>query len=357
MLEVILRLTDAAERERKAAADRQELLIAELNHRVRNILTLIRGLVGHSKAGVSTLDDFAKVLNDRIHALSRAHDQITRGNWGAAPLEKLFRTEVAAYLGAKANRFEIIGPPVQVAPQAFATLALVVHELVTNSAKYGALKDSHGRVKVSWVIDETGRLVIDWMERGGPAVQAPTRRGFGSTVIERSIPYDLQGEASISYELAGVVARFVIPAAFVEASLQESEMSKQPPTDVVGPPAPPREKLINGRALLVEDNLIIALDAEEMLMRLGADSVDVASSVRDALSIIEREAPAFALLDVNLVSETSFPIAERLQKEGVPFVFATGYGDDAAMPKEFKAVKIVTKPYEDTDVAAALAKK
>lgn len=356
MLEVILRLTDAAERERKAAADRQELLIAELNHRVRNILTLIRGLVGHSKSGAGTLDEFAKVLNDRIHALSRAHDQITRGNWGSAPLADLFKTEVAAYLGAKANRIEIEGPPVLVAPQAFATLALVAHEMVTNSAKYGALKDSHGRVRVSWSIDPTGRLVIEWVERGGPAVQAPTRRDFGSTVIERSIPYDLQGEASVSYELAGVSARFVIPAAFVETGMQDGDAPKQTPDGAPSAPSEPRQNVIKGRALLVEDNLIIALDAEDMLLRLGADSVEVASSVRDALTLIDGNPPDFALLDVNLVSETSFPIAERLLKAGVPFVFATGYGDDLAMPKEFKKVKIVTKPYEDVDVVAVLAK-
>ncbi|WP_395645963.1 HWE histidine kinase domain-containing protein [Terricaulis sp.] len=354
MLEVILRLTDAAERERKAAQDRQELLIAELNHRVRNILTLIRGLVGHSRAGAGTLDEFAKVLNDRIHALSRAHDQITRGNWAAAPLEGLFQTEVAAYLGPRANRIQFSGPPVLVAPHAFATLALVAHELVTNSAKYGALKDSHGAVKVDWHVDDTGCLVINWAERGGPPVQAPSRRGFGSTVIERSIPYDLQGEAEINYALAGVEARFVIPAAFVQMHPDAQPASPGSEAGARMKESSAKPNVLRGRALLVEDNLIIALDAEEMLIRLGAQQVEVAASVRDALAIINRGPLDFAVLDVNLVGETSFPIAEVLQKGGIPFVFATGYGDDLAMPKEFKGVKIVTKPYEDGDVGAAL---
>jgi light-regulated signal transduction histidine kinase (bacteriophytochrome) len=355
MLEVILRLTDAAERERKAAQDRQELLIAELNHRVRNILTLIRGLVGHSKAGAGDLDEFAKVLNDRIHSLSRAHDQITRRNWGSAPLKDLFRAEVAAYLGERSNRIEMEGPDVLLAPHAFATLALVAHEMVTNSAKYGALKDSHGKVRLSWNVDETGRLTISWIERGGPAVQAPTRRGFGSTVIERSIPYDLQGEAEINYGLAGVEARFVIPAAFVQTDAREIVApikSAEPVTTT----APTKKKPSLGAALLVEDNLIIALDSEEMLLRLGADSVEVASSVRDAMAIMDRGMPKFALLDINLTGETSFPVAERLLKGGVPFVFATGYGDDLALPSEFAETPVVTKPYEEADVAAALAK-
>lgn len=353
MLEVILRLTDAAERERKAAQERQELLIAELNHRVRNILTLIRGLVGHSKAGAGDLDEFAKVLNDRIHALSRAHDQITKEHWGAAPLADLFTTEVAAYLGKKAGRIEMEGPPVLVAPHAFATLALVAHELVTNSAKYGALKDSHGKVRLSWRLDESGRLVIEWIERGGPPVQAPSRRGFGSTVIERSIPYDLQGEADISYGVAGVEARFVVPAAFIELGPSNGERP-QPRQMIEGAKAEDKKGDLSGRALLVEDNLIIALNGEEMLLRLGVANVDVASCVRDALALIERHAPDFAVLDVNLVGETSFPIAEQLLAQGVPFVFATGYGDDLQMPKEFRGAKIVTKPYEELDLAAAL---
>lgn len=353
MLEVILRLTDAAERERKAAQDRQELLIAELNHRVRNILTLIRGLVGHSRASADDLDQFARVLNDRIHALSRAHDQITRGNWGPAPLAELFKTEVAAYLGSRAERFEIDGPPVLLTPHAYATLALVAHEMVTNSAKYGALKDSHGKVHVSWRIDETGRLVIEWRERGGPPVQAPTRRGFGSTVIERSIPYDLQGEAEINYALAGVEARFVIPAAFLEkAPPQAPQQPGETPEAIAAIKA--RNHALLGRALLVEDNLIIALDAEDMLTTAGAESVDVASSVRDAVDLIERNRPDFALLDVNLTGETSFPVAERLKQQGVPFIFATGYGDDLEVPAEFEDVGVVSKPYEAADVVAAL---
>lgn len=355
MLEVILRLTDAAEKERKAAQDRQELLIAELNHRVRNILTLIRGLVGHSKSGAASVEEFSRVLNDRIHALSRAHDQITRGNWGSAPLKELFETEIAAYLGAKSDRFDMQGPNVLVAPNAFATLALVAHELVTNSAKYGALKDTHGKVTLRWERDDVGRLVILWTERGGPPVQAPKRRGFGSTVIERSIPYDLQGEAEIHYAVAGVEARFVIPAALAQFS-EESSVRLAGAHE--GKPihrAPPRkEPALSGRALLVEDNLIIALDAEDMLTRMGAEGVDVAASVGDAMAIIERQMPAFAMLDVNLANETSFPIAEKLLEAGVHFVFATGYGDDLTMPKEFADVKVVSKPYEEADVAAAL---
>ncbi len=193
LLEVILRLTDSAEKERKTAQERQELLIAELNHRVRNILNLIRGIVAQSRSGTGTIEEFARVLGDRVQALARAHDQITTTNWGPGSLRHLIGLEAAAYLGARAERVRLDGDDVLLEPQAFSTLALVVHELMTNSVKYGALSDDAGEVVAAWARDAGGRLVLDWRESGGPPVRAPSRRGFGTTLIERSIPYELQG--------------------------------------------------------------------------------------------------------------------------------------------------------------------
>ena len=179
--------------ERRRAAERQDLLIAELNHRVRNILALIRGLMRQSREPGES-HPALNMLEGRIQSLARAHDQITKDNWSPAPLGLLIETEAAAYLGGKRDRIESHGPDVLLQPQAFTTLALVFHELMTNSAKYGALSDS-GRVTVDWRLDADGDLLIEWRERGGPPVQPPTREGFGSTIINRSIPYDLGGEA------------------------------------------------------------------------------------------------------------------------------------------------------------------
>ncbi|HTT98837.1 MAG TPA: HWE histidine kinase domain-containing protein [Rhizomicrobium sp.] len=341
LLEVVLRLTEMAAVERKASNERQELLIAELNHRVRNILGLIRGLISQGRENATSIEDFASVIGGRVQALARAHDQITIDNWGPAPLRTLFTAETAAYLNAKADRVILDGPDVLLDPRAFSTLALVTHELLTNSAKYGALADSVGRVNVRWGFGENGQLRIRWQEEGGPPVQAPKRRGFGSTVIERSIPFDLNGEARVQYELAGVRAEFTIPASFV----------KKPQ----GPLVPEHHEAtrtrvdlkLSGRALIVEDNMIIALDAETTLEGLGATSVDVAPSVSEALRIIERAKPDFAILDVNLGSESSFPIADRLMAMGVPIVFATGYGKNIDFPERFASVPVVSKPYNE----------
>jgi light-regulated signal transduction histidine kinase (bacteriophytochrome)/CheY-like chemotaxis protein len=359
LLEVILHLADIAQKERQGAAERQELLIAELNHRVRNILGLIRGLISQSQAGSGSVEEFAGVLSGRVQALARAHDQITRDQWGPASLRALIEAEAEAYAGDGTGGFNTGGrtgvcigsPDVLLQPEAFTTVVLVLHELMTNSAKYGALQGGRGQVNITWMQDASGRLVIQWVESGGPPVQAPTRRGFGTTIIERSIPHDLKGEATVEFLLAGLRARLVIPAHYVAAG-----------HPAAAPPAMPASRppaRLSGAVLLVEDNIIIALDAEEMLAKMGATQVDVAGSVADALASIGTHRPDFAVLDVNLGGETSFAVASRLQILGIPHVFATGYGEDVAFPPEHAGTPVAKKPYSVASlqaVVAALAK-
>ncbi|MCJ2032929.1 HWE histidine kinase domain-containing protein [Methylobacterium sp. J-068] len=351
LLEVILRLTDSAEKERKTSQERQELLIAELNHRVRNILNLIRGIVAQSRSGTDSVEDFAGVIGQRIQALARAHDQITTTNWGPGSLRDLIALEAEAYLGERVERVRLKGTDVLLEPQAFSTLALVVHELMTNSAKYGALSDTSGQVEVAWERDAAECLVVHWRESEGPPVKPPTRRGFGTTLIERSIPYELKGEAEITYELTGLRGRFVVPARYVRAA-------------PVAPAQPQRGRestpdldpiALSGTVLVVEDNMIIALEAEEILASLGARAVDMAGSVYEALRQIEASRPSFALLDVNLGSETSLPVARHLSKIGVPFVFATGYGESFRIPPELGTVAMIKKPYTADTLRRALA--
>lgn len=349
-LEVVLRLTGAAEREREAATQRQNILIAELNHRVRNILGLIRGLITHSKVGATDIEGFAALIGDRIHSLAQAHDQITLCNWESVSLHALIATEMSAYLTSDAHRVQLAGPPILLQPKAFTTIALIVHELVTNSAKYGALSDNHGRVSVNWTREPSGDLVICWIERDGPSVRTLTRRGFGSTIIESSVPHDLGGQAEVAFEPAGLRARFVVPAEFVEAGAAAATILPTPDAPLRAAPAPAR---LSGSVLLVEDNIIIALDARQMLTSLGASRVEMASQVAQALRLIDLNPPSFALLDINLGVETSFPIAARLRELGVPWVFATGYGAELVLPAEFQMQPVVTKPYSAEDIAAA----
>ncbi|MPS71032.1 MAG: GAF domain-containing protein [Novosphingobium sp.] len=355
LLEVVLRLADAAHIEREQATRQQDMLIAELNHRVRNILNLIRGLVTQSKEGARTIDDFAEIVGSRIHALARAHDQVTQKDWTPSSLYDLIRTETAAYVSDGADRVVIDGPDALIAPSAFTTLALVFHELMTNSCKYGALSDSRGTVTVSLNRGEDGSLEIDWHESGGPAVRTPTRRGFGSTIIERTIPHELGGSASVVYPVEGMKALFLLPADHV-ASFETPSAAEREPAPHVPEASDLAGTLQDGIALIVEDNVIIAMEAEDVLRDLGFGDCRITGSVQDAMALVEGNGVSFAMLDVNLGKDTSEPIAHALHERGVPFIFASGYGERALMAGDFKRVPVVTKPYGERDVRAAIGR-
>ncbi|SER05692.1 HWE histidine kinase domain-containing protein [Sphingobium sp. YR768] len=349
LLEVILRLSDSADAERQRAHEKQELLIAELNHRVRNILSLIRGLLSQTRDSARSVDEFIGTLESRVHALARAHDQITADRWAPARLYDLIEVEAGAYLGERRDRVRLTGPNVLLTPGCFTVLALVLHEMLTNAAKYGALSDN-GTVAIDWRVDRDGSLLLDWVESGGPAVVAPTRRGFGSTVIERSIPYDLGGHAEINYRLAGIEAQFCIPSRHVVSVLPD-----RVETERAKPAAPVTAGLLKGRnVLLVEDNMIIAMDGEDALRDLGAE-VMTASSVGRAREAIAIQSVDMAVLDFNLGHETSLPVADLLAEKGIPFLFATGYGDGLDLPSRFENVVLLKKPYSGATLAQALA--
>ncbi|MCJ7421937.1 HWE histidine kinase domain-containing protein [Sphingomicrobium astaxanthinifaciens] len=352
LIEVVLRLSDEASVERQAANDRQELLIAELNHRVRNILSLIRGLIRQSKPSDDTsIEEFVTMVDGRIHALARAHNQITEDHWGPAQFQQLIDAEVAAFLVEHKDRVSTDGPGILLNPQAYSTMALVIHELVTNSAKYGSLSTS-GTVHLDWHVDETDHLNIRWTEQGGPPVQPPRRQGFGTTIIERSVPYDLGGKARLDYLPEGVRASFIIPPRHLtlrsgkEGQQARAGSATAPHAAAPDPRAGVNERLLEARTvLLVEDSLIIALDAEDILYRLGALHVATEATVEGALAAIDRARPDFAVLDINLGDATSFRIADLLEDEAIPFVFATGYGEQASLPERHRARAVLQKPY------------
>jgi two-component sensor histidine kinase/ActR/RegA family two-component response regulator len=348
LLEVILRLSDITEVERQRSQERQEILIAELNHRVRNILGLIRGIISQSKAPSLTIESFTTVVGGRIQALARAHDQITADNWQPASFRSLVMAEAGAYLGGKAARVRLAGPEVLLEPQGFTTVALVMHELITNFAKYGALSVGTGHIDIETSLDPFRRLLIKWTESGGPPVKPPTRRGFGTTVVERSIPYDLKGEATVDYISTGLKASFVIPANYVRPARGVAVQAVTDESTSVQMSELPKDVLI------VEDNMIIALDCEDMVKRLGVPSVRAVASVAQALAEIDRHVPDFALLDINLGTETSFAIAAKLASMGVRFAFATGYGEDIAFPPNLIGVPRIHKPYTGDTLAAAI---
>ena len=357
MLEIILRLTDKDLEERRKAQAHQELLIAELNHRVRNILNLIRGLINQSRGDARDIETFTEIVGGRVSALALAHDNITKGNWSSAPLSELIDSEASAYLAGKTDRLRVTGPEAEINPEAYTVLALVIHEMITNSAKYGSLSDSTGLLEIETRRDYDDSLIIEWTESQGPPVRPPSRRGFGSTIIERSIPHELAGEAKVDFKLSGVEARFRIPDRFVTwdesaagAASTAQNASEGASTDTAHAPKP-----APGSVLLVEDSMIIALDAEDCLKELGVAQVRVESSVAGAMEALSKHDFEAAILDYNLGGENSEAIAKELAGRGTPFWMATGYGEMKDRVTELGARGLLTKPYGKSELEKLLA--
>ncbi len=347
LVEIVLRHNEILADERAKYDLRQKMLNEELNHRVKNILALIKSLVSHPVEAGRNLQDYVSSLKGRIQALAYAHDQVIRGSGGGA-LQELLAAELSPYRETGAIVLE--GPSVQLDARAFAVMALVLHELATNAAKYGALSSNRGTLRVAWRLTDDRSCEILWRESGGPTVRIPGREGFGSVLLNRSVPFDLGGVSEIDYAPAGLGARVVIPARFVTA------LANMPRTigHAAGPRKQPSKLPPQLHVLLVEDQLIIALDAEAMLTSIGAANVETASSVDEALASLKRAAPDVAVLDIHLGMDTSWPIAEELDRMKIPFVLASGYGDLAAVPGAWASAPRIRKPYDAGALASAL---
>ncbi len=354
LLEVVMRQTEILAEERRKADVRHKVLNEELNHRVKNILALIKSLVSQPVEDAASLDAYVATLKGRIMALSFAHDQVIRSD-GGGELRDLLEAELRPYREGAA-RIVLEGPDVALDARAYSVMALVLHELATNAAKYGALSVADGELTVRWNIAAEGGCELHWTERGGPRVSPPRREGFGSVLVARSVPFDLGGESALAFEPAGVSVRLLVPRRFVMRArpvVQQSQRIAEEAAAVV--PARTAAAAVDGLAvLLLEDQLVIAIDAEAMLADAGAIA-STAATAAEAFAILARSAPDVAVLDVHLGLETSIAVADELVRRQIPFVFATGFGDSAAVPEHLRTVPIVRKPYTAEALVEGLA--
>ncbi|MGF9761428.1 PAS domain S-box protein [Microvirga sp. 0TCS3.31] len=200
--------------ERKLWEERQRLLINELNHRVKNTLATVQSLAAQSfrDLGATNGPNFT-AFQERLFALARAHDILTRDNWEGAELRDIVGEVIEPYCRQSSGRCDIDGPRVRLTPSMALALSMAVHELATNAAKYGALSVSEGQVSISWSVipGQPRQLTLCWQERGGPAVMPPARKGFGTRLIERSLAHELAGEVSLAYVPTGVVCTVKAP--------------------------------------------------------------------------------------------------------------------------------------------------
>jgi two-component sensor histidine kinase len=200
--------------ERKRAEEHQSLLLSELVHRVKNTLAVAQSIAAQTRRFTSP-ERFYDTFVGRLMALGGAHDLLTRSEWEGARLTDVIRYGFEPYSGfGPDERWSMEGPPIWLGPNEAVTLSLAFHELTTNAAKFGTLSDAGGRITVRWQVQPAGQpaeLVIHWCERGGPAVVPPSRRGFGSRLLERAVAHELGGETQMHFNPAGAECRFRIP--------------------------------------------------------------------------------------------------------------------------------------------------
>ncbi|MBR1127971.1 CheR family methyltransferase [Bradyrhizobium iriomotense] len=196
------------------AEERQRLLLAELQHRVRNTLGVVRSIARRSAETSSTVEEYAAHLDGRLNAFARTQALVTRDPEGGVDLEYLVIEELLAYNAHEGEQVRASGPSVRFQPKAAETFALAIHELATNALKYGALSQPRGRLEISWRIDgavELPQLLFEWRERGGPSVTPPPRKGFGTELLERTLAFELKGQTTMSFHASGLTCLIAIP--------------------------------------------------------------------------------------------------------------------------------------------------
>jgi CheY-like chemotaxis protein len=234
------------------------------------------------------------------------------------------------------------GPPVFLEPATAQILALTLHELATNAAKYGALSTSDGDVRLTWHLTTEG-LTLNWLETGGPSVQPPAARGYGTKVISASIDRQLGGRATFEWLPSGL--RFVLSIPCGDKTKASEDAQNRSPSDEAMH-APGLGRVLAGtRLLLVEDEALVGMMMKDMLTDLGFQVTGPCARVADALAVAGQQEFHGALLDVNLDGEMVYPVAEALQTQGVPFVFVTGYGAEG-IDRRFAQIPVLQKPID-----------
>jgi PAS domain S-box-containing protein len=341
---------------RKAAEAEREALVAELDHRVKNVLASVQSMAAQSARKASSMDGFLKTFSGRLKSMASAHQLLTATRWRGAGMHNIAAAELGG-LAPGQTRWE--GPDIALTPRATNAMSLALHELATNAVKFGALSTEDGRVEVRWRLKTSGGIELRWEESGGPLVAPPTRRGFGATLLEKVTGRELEGAVSVEPRREGVRVLITVGAAALAQAAEDTPPPEPQPESFsgasAGAPEIQRATQVEGlRVLIVEDALLLALELESGLQEAGAHVIGCAADVEEALRMMELGPIDAAVLDANLNGVSVAPVAEALRARGVPFVFATGYGDSKILPEGFDA-PIIRKPYDVTQVAAGLA--
>ena len=345
--------------EAKLAVEHKSVLLAELQHRVRSIMATVRSIAARTADGAASVQEYAERMAGRLLTLARVQTLLTRAANAGVNIATIVHEELAAQTRS-AGRYTITGPAVTLSPKAAEVLTLVLHELTINALKYGALSAAAGHITVTWSIAEKPGipwLRFDWQERGAPGrVQAvpsaPRRRGFGSELIEGRLPYELGGSGRVRIGSGGAQCHIEFPLQ-EGASVLETNAPKR--AAVFGGSLDMRgEADLAGRRILVaEDDYFLATDLARTLRSAGAEVLGPCSTEDAALDELAQGAPVAAIVDLKLGAGPSFKLAARLRRDGIPFVFITGYDEIMPAP-DFAHVPRLHKPVELKQIIHAL---
>ena len=335
---------------RKQLERQQALLMAELDHRVKNILALVKAIAAQS---LPRQTPGRELLSSRIDVLASAHNLLAETKWTGARMGDLVEAVLAPYL----TPLPLVlprGPDVHLSARAAQSLCLALHELATNAVKYGALAAAQGRVHLEWSVQSGEALPfrIVWREVGGPRVQVPERTGFGQRMIRGSVEYELAGAARLDFLDEGLLAVFELPETALATPLPRGAppRSKSPAAT-----APDATGLHGRRVLVVEDVLATADAIAAHLRHLGCEVVGPVPRLPAALRLAGTEALHPAVLDVNLGGEMVWPAADVLRTRGVPILLLTGY-DASALPAAWRDTPRLGKPADEPELTAALVR-
>jgi len=327
--------------ERKHREEHVRLLMREVNHRSKNMLSIVQAVARRTAAG--GYDNFVARFEDRIRALSASQDLLIKNEWRGVDLDELLRSQLSHSADLIDTRILLSGPRLMVTASASQTIGMALHELCTNAAKYGALSKETGRIDVAWAVrrDRTGaaRFRIAWTERGGPPVVPPKRRGFGSTVIGNMVQTSLDAEVTLGFAPTGLAWTLECPADQMIENLSATAATARVP------PPEQTDRENGSLVLVVEDEALLSMEIADILQDAGFDVLGPAGSVSQALRLLERSGCDVAVLDVNLGHETAEPVAEWLTKRSIPFVVLSGYSREQ-QPAALRDMPQLTKPLQ-----------
>ena len=362
LLEHLAQRVGTIDRQRRREQERQDLVIAELNHRVKNILALVRSIAQQSRMKAKDLDGFLTGFEARLQALSKAHDLIGASAAEHAVLGDMLRTELRPYLvdepdgvSGTGDRVQLEGPRVLVRPDAAPTLALILHELTSNAVKHGALAQP-ASLTVSWS-EVAGGVELRWIEVLDADLTPRNPSGFGLTLLERAIPFEFQGECRVEFAPRGLRLTLWLPRGPVQPEATTATDTASEAASASVPEAVPSVRSpAEDPVLVLEDQYVLAMELEQQLNELGLREVMITARPEEALTLVAAHRPQLALLDVNLGAGTSHAVADVLRREGVPFLFVSGYDADTALAADLDDAPWLRKPVDVEALRQALVK-